>query len=84
MHNWLSQTSPQGIRDAATEDFWEMQAWTAPLDDETDSDKIEYLEDSTELSDEMEDPMDAFVTRCHVIKTIADETTNATAIMMTE
>lgn len=79
------QTAREGIREATTEEVRAKQAWTAALIDKTDNkDESEELEDDVEQSDEMEAPMEAFVTGRDVLAMIADETKKATATMVTE
>lgn len=80
-----SQTVSKGIRDATWDDASVMQAWTAVLNDGTENiEEIEMLDDDPKLYNEMEDPLDAFVRPCDVIKMIADKTKRATAVMVTE
>lgn len=62
-----------------------MRAQTAALKGETDNyEDSEELEDDQQLLDEMEVPMDTFITRCEVIAIIDDETKKSTAAIVTK
>lgn len=62
-----------------------MKAWITVLNDETDNnDECKKLEDDADLSNEMEVPIDAFVTGRDVLPMITNETKKAAATMVTD